>query len=218
MEVVWGDKRKITTGTRILLGVIDMFTVWLWWSFHGCIHMSKITKLCNLIMWSILYCSWRRKWQPTAVLLPGESHGGRSLVGYSPWGRQESDATEPLHFTIPQLGSFLKIHRESSRQECSFPPLSISLTSVLAFQLSFSSHINHWFILKYGWSPNSSKNVLSPTHTPKLHSQENEYSVSLPYLSAALSYWGQSACVYMLKVKSYIHKKYDQSYWPSLLT
>ena len=29
---------------------------------------------------------WRRKWQPTPVLLPGESHGGRSLVGYSPWG------------------------------------------------------------------------------------------------------------------------------------
>ena len=32
----------------------------------------------------------RRKWQPTAVLLPGESHGGRSLVGYSPWGGKES--------------------------------------------------------------------------------------------------------------------------------
>ena len=33
-----------------------------------------------------------------AVLLPGESHGGRSLVGYSPWGRKESDTTERLHF------------------------------------------------------------------------------------------------------------------------
>ena len=38
------------------------------------------------------------KWQPTPVLLPGESHGGRSLVGYSPWGRKESDTTERLHF------------------------------------------------------------------------------------------------------------------------
>ena len=37
---------------------------------------------------------WRRKWQSTPVLLPGESHGGRSLVGYSPWGREESDTTE----------------------------------------------------------------------------------------------------------------------------
>ena len=41
------------------------------------------------------------KWQPTPVLLPGESHGGRSLVGYSSWGRKESDTTEQLHFTLP---------------------------------------------------------------------------------------------------------------------
>ena len=38
------------------------------------------------------------KWQPTPVFLPGESHGWRSLVGYSPRGRKESDATEWLHF------------------------------------------------------------------------------------------------------------------------
>ena len=37
---------------------------------------------------------WRRRWQPTPVLLPGKSHGWRSLVGYSPWGRKESDTTE----------------------------------------------------------------------------------------------------------------------------
>ena len=41
---------------------------------------------------------WRRKWQPTPVLLPGESHGRRSLVGYSPQGHKESDTTERLHF------------------------------------------------------------------------------------------------------------------------
>ena len=41
--------------------------------------------------------SWRRKWQPTPVFLPGESHGRRSLVGYSPWGRKELDMTEWLH-------------------------------------------------------------------------------------------------------------------------
>ena len=38
--------------------------------------------------------SWRRKWQPTPVLLPGKAHGWRNLVGYSPWGRKESDTTE----------------------------------------------------------------------------------------------------------------------------
>ena len=41
---------------------------------------------------------WRRKWQPTLVLLPGKSHGWRSLVGYSPWGRKESYTTKRLHF------------------------------------------------------------------------------------------------------------------------
>ena len=40
----------------------------------------------------------RRQWQPTPVLLPGKSHGQRSLVGCSPWGREESDTTEWLHF------------------------------------------------------------------------------------------------------------------------
>ena len=36
---------------------------------------------------------WRRKWQPTPVLLPGKSHGQRSLAGCSPWGRKELDMT-----------------------------------------------------------------------------------------------------------------------------
>ena len=41
---------------------------------------------------------FRNEWHPTPVLLPGKSHGWRSLVGCSPWGRQESDMTEWLHF------------------------------------------------------------------------------------------------------------------------
>ena len=41
---------------------------------------------------------WRRRWHPTPVLLPGKSHGWRSLVGYSPWGPEELDTTEWLHF------------------------------------------------------------------------------------------------------------------------
>ena len=39
---------------------------------------------------------WRRKWQPTPVSLPGKSHGQRSLVSCSPWGRKESGMTERL--------------------------------------------------------------------------------------------------------------------------
>ena len=40
----------------------------------------------------------RRQWHPTPVVLPGKSHGRRGLVGYSPWGREELDTTERLHF------------------------------------------------------------------------------------------------------------------------
>ena len=44
------------------------------------------------------FMHWRRKWQPTPVLLPGKLHGWRSLVGCSPWGPEESDTTEQFHF------------------------------------------------------------------------------------------------------------------------
>ena len=43
---------------------------------------------------------WRRKWQPTPVFLPGESHGWRSLEGYSPWDCKESDMTERISIQI----------------------------------------------------------------------------------------------------------------------
>ena len=46
---------------------------------------------------------WRRKWQPTPVLLPGKFQGWRSLVGYSPWGHKELDMTEQLHFHVFSL-------------------------------------------------------------------------------------------------------------------
>ena len=45
-----------------------------------------------------IHVSRRRQLHPTPVLLPGKSHGWRSLVGCSPWGREESDMTEQLHF------------------------------------------------------------------------------------------------------------------------
>ena len=43
---------------------------------------------------------WRRAWQPTPVFLPGEFHGQRNLVGYSPWGHKELDTTEQLTHII----------------------------------------------------------------------------------------------------------------------
>ena len=62
---------------------------------YNVVLASAIQKL-KLAM--IIHISWRRRWHPTPVLLPGKSHGWRSPVGYSPWGLEESDTTEWLHF------------------------------------------------------------------------------------------------------------------------
>ena len=82
----------------------------------------------------------RRKWQPTPVFLPGKSHGQRSLVGYSPWGRKESDMTEQLHFTFVLQG--LRVcHRASleDSQHLGMPYLFPSLPFLgLGLPLLFS--------------------------------------------------------------------------------
>jgi len=59
--------------------------------------------------------TWRRQWQPTPVLLPGKSHGRRSLVGCSPWVRKESDTTERLHFHF-SLFTFMHWRRKWQSQ------------------------------------------------------------------------------------------------------
>ena len=55
-------------------------------------------------------CLWRRPWHPTPVLLPGKSHGWRSLVGCSPWGPEESDTTEWLHLHFHALEKDMATH------------------------------------------------------------------------------------------------------------
>ena len=69
---------------------------------------KRLTAFCQLIILSLFLIQykfpsrtyydlyWRREWQLTPVLLPGESHGQRSLVGYSPWGGKELDMTGQL--------------------------------------------------------------------------------------------------------------------------
>ena len=61
-----------------------------------CPGERKLDSSLNEIKPNTIY--QRRQWHPTPVLLPGKSHGWRSLVGCSPWGREESDTTERLHF------------------------------------------------------------------------------------------------------------------------
>ena len=52
----------------------------------------------------------RRQWHPTPALLPGKSHGQRSLVGCSPWGCEESDTTERFHFHFYTLEKEMATH------------------------------------------------------------------------------------------------------------
>ena len=56
------------------------------------------TELKHIYTYIYIYINRRRQWHPTPVLLPGKSHGQRSLVGCSLWCHEESDTTEQLHF------------------------------------------------------------------------------------------------------------------------
>ena len=70
-----------------------------WWAAVSGVAQSR-TRLKRLSSSSSSSnaITWRRRWHPTPVLLPGKSYGQRSLVGCSPWGLEELDTTERLHF------------------------------------------------------------------------------------------------------------------------
>ena len=69
-------------------------------------HFVNKSPFVKAMIFPVVMYEWRRQWQPTPVLLPGKSHGWRSLVGCSPWGCKESDMTEqlPFHFSLSCIG------------------------------------------------------------------------------------------------------------------
>ena len=69
-----------------------------WASQLSGLSLAKANWHKIIIFYIYIYIYRRRQWHPTPVLLPGKSHGWRSLVGCSPWGRWGSDTTERLHF------------------------------------------------------------------------------------------------------------------------
>ena len=89
---------------------------------------------------------WRRKWQPTRVFLPGESHEQRSLASYSSWGHKESDTTEQistapiflLHFTPRPV----QVHR--SRRKILSEDLKLLLRWRRRTQISFQTSKLQW--------------------------------------------------------------------------
>ena len=62
---------------------------------------------------------WKRAWQPTPVFLPGESHGQKSLAGYSPWGHNELDTTEQLS---KQSDRNFRVLCQTKNQNASYSP------------------------------------------------------------------------------------------------
>ena len=83
--------------TRIVISETSLVTQW----WRICLQCRK----CRWLQFDpwIRKIAWRREWQPTSVLLPGESHGQRILVGCSPWSCKESDMTEATELTVSLL-------------------------------------------------------------------------------------------------------------------
>ena len=74
--------------------------------YYQALTIARPCILCELHFVTLRISMWRRRWHPTPVLLPGKSHGQRSLVGCGPWGCEESDTTErlPFHFSLSCIG------------------------------------------------------------------------------------------------------------------
>ena len=83
--------------------------------------MQETQERCRLDPW-VRKIPWKKALQPTPVLLPGKSHGQRSLAGCSPWGHKESDTTEQLcrhthtHLPSTRFPRGLRVLMETSRQ------------------------------------------------------------------------------------------------------
>ena len=99
---------------------------------------------------------WRREWLPTAVFLPGESHGQRSLAGYSPWGRKESDSSfnyeDGFKSRHHLLNPGVQIHLQGSEE----PPGQHPMPFIYEFLLpaSWWDRMTEWIT---GISPHSHK-------------------------------------------------------------
>ena len=105
----WGCKESVTTEHALLLLQLLLCP-----TYHGLRQVFQINGLLGWLsgkesscqckemqetgVWSLI--PWRWKWQPTPAFLPGESHGQRSLAGYSPWNHKELDTTEQLTLSL----------------------------------------------------------------------------------------------------------------------
>ena len=108
------------------------------------------------------FMHWRRKWHPTPVLLPGKSHGQRSLVGCSPWDHKELETTERLYFQFslscigegngtPLQGSCLENPRDGGAWWAAVYGVTQSQTWLKRLSSSSSSR-QHYMGWMSGWA------------------------------------------------------------------
>ena len=100
------------------------------WSSLKAQTVKNVAQTVKPAMWEtwVGKIPWRRVWPPTPVFLPGEFHGRSSLVGYSPWGFEESDTTE-----------WLSTAQVSSAELQSPRTYSYTATESLSFSIQASS-------------------------------------------------------------------------------
>ena len=151
---------------------------------------------------------WRRQWHPTPVLLPGKSHGRRSLVGCSPWGLEESDTTERrhFHFSLSCIGegngnpfqcSCLENPRDRGAWWAAIYGVAQSRTrlkrlssSIVDLQCAKFCCIAKWFSYTY-----SMYNILCIIFFSTILSQDTEYSSQVQILTLPVAWIWTSLCL-----------------------
>ena len=141
--------------------------------------------------------TWRRKWQPTPVLVPGAFHGRRRLLGYSPWGRKESDTTARLsliHHLVRDSrrlawdGAALRWAHEEGFAVCSCQSFFCSTSAARALPSANSTDVRGEVAAKsQSWMSQSSLLTLSlPAHPLRMAGGRRNRSSGLSGLGKAL--------------------------------
>ena len=105
----WPAVRGVLSNTTRFLPLLGPLIAIILLLTFGPVPFNLLVKFVSSGYNSVIYRWWYTRnfnpWQPTPVILARKSHGRRNLVGYSPWGRKESDMTEWLHFLFMTMGT-----------------------------------------------------------------------------------------------------------------
>ena len=85
------------------------------------------TQGCRFHPW-VEKIPWRRAWQPTPAFWPGESHGRRSLAGYSPWGHKELDTPETTQHACIHTAVRVSVQRKLTQHHKAAVSVRVSVT------------------------------------------------------------------------------------------